>query len=164
MPMTNSWRKATKFALISALIAGVGTSINAADVDGSLYQGLKARNIGPAVMSGRVAAIDVVESDPNHIFVGAASGGVWHSLDAGMTWQSLFDNEDVASIGAVAINQNNPSIIWVGTGEGNVRNSVSIGGGIYKSMDGGKSWTNMGLKDSEHINRIASDPTDPNIV
>lgn len=164
--VTKSLRKACKLILISATATaiGMGASLSASEVDGSLYEGLKARNIGPAVMSGRIAAIDVVESDPNHIFVGAASGGVWHSWDAGLTWESLFDREDVASIGAVAINQNNPSIIWVGTGEGNVRNSVSIGGGIYKSMDGGKTWANMGLKDSEHINRIAIDPTDPDTV
>lgn len=162
--ISNGLCRVSKFVLLSAMSLSISTSLSASGGDGSLMEGLKARNIGPAVMSGRIAAIDVVENDPNHIFVGAASGGVWHSLDAGLTWQSLFDKEDVASIGAVAINQNNPSIIWVGTGEGNVRNSVSIGGGIYKSMDGGKTWANMGLKDSEHINRIAIDPADPNTV
>ncbi len=161
------WRSSLKKALFSATALGMGLAASAAtasDFDGDLLAGLKARNIGPATMSGRIAAIDVIESDPSHIYVGAASGGVWHSTDSGTTWEPLFDREDVASIGALAINQSNPSIIWVGTGEGNVRNSVSIGNGIYKSMDGGKTWQNMGLTDSEHINRIAIDPTDPNTV
>jgi photosystem II stability/assembly factor-like uncharacterized protein len=132
--------------------------------DASLYSGMKARNIGPASMSGRVSAIDVVASNPNHIYVAAASGGVWKSTDAGTTWKPIFDDQDVASIGSITINQSNPDIIWVGTGEGNVRNSVSIGNGVYKSLDGGKTWKNMGLKDSEHINRITLDPTNPNVA
>ncbi len=132
--------------------------------DADLYSGLSARSIGPATMSGRVAAIDVVAGDSNHIYVGSASGGVWHSIDGGMSWQSLFDKQPVASIGALAINQSNPDIIWVGSGEGNVRNSVSVGNGMYRSVDGGKTWAHLGLPDSEHINRIALDPTNPDVA
>lgn len=163
---SKGWRTALKSTVfsITALGLGLAASANAADLNGDMFAGMKARNIGPATMSGRIAAIDVVESDPSQIYIGAASGGVWHSADNGVSWTPIFDRQDVASIGAVAINQSNPSIIWVGTGEGNVRNSVSIGNGIYKSMDGGKTWQNMGLKDSEHINRIAIDPTDPNTI
>lgn len=153
-----------KLALSTALLS---TSVLTAQVqatESDLFEGMKARSIGPATMSGRVAAVDVVASNKSHMYIGTASGGVWKSVDAGTTWNPIFDKEDVASIGAVAINQSNPDIIWVGTGEGNVRNSVSIGNGIYKSLDGGKTWTNMGLMDSEHINRIAIDPTDPNTV
>jgi len=135
-----------------------------AALDASLMEGLKARSIGPTAMSGRVAAIDVVNSNPNHIVVGAASGGVWISDNGGLTWEPVFDDQPVASIGAVAINQSNPDIIWVGTGEGNVRNSTSIGGGIFKSIDGGKSWKRMGLLKSERINRIALHPSNPDIV
>ena len=135
-----------------------------AALDASLMEGLKARSIGPASISGRVAAIDAVVSNPNHIVVGSATGGVWMSENGGLTWDPVFDDQPVASIGAVAINQSNPDIIWVGTGEGNVRNSTSIGGGIYKSIDGGKSWTLMGLANSERINRIALHPDNPDIV
>ncbi|GHF27962.1 hypothetical protein GCM10017044_23920 [Kordiimonas sediminis] len=156
--MKNTFLKNT---IVASLLLGT-TALSAAD--SGLFEGMKGRSIGPATMSGRVAAIDTVKGNPNHIYVGSASGGVWESRDAGTTWAPIFDNEDVASIGAVAINQSNPDIIWVGTGEGNVRNSVSIGNGIYKSLDGGKTWQNMGLKDSEHINRIAIDPTNPDIV
>ncbi len=135
-----------------------------AALDASLMEGLKARSIGPAAVSGRVAAIDVIASNPNHIIVGAATGGVWMSKNGGLTWKPVFDSEAVASIGAVAINQSNPDIIWVGTGEGNVRNSTSVGGGMYKSTDGGNSWKLVGLKDSERINRIALHPTNPDIA
>ena len=135
-----------------------------AALDNSLMEGLKARSIGPASISGRVAAIDVVNSDPNHIVVGSASGGVWISDNGGLTWDPVFDDQPVASIGSVAINQSNPDIIWVGSGEGNVRNSTSIGGGIFKSIDGGKSWKLMGLENSERINRIALHPNNPDIV
>jgi photosystem II stability/assembly factor-like uncharacterized protein len=135
-----------------------------ATLDASLMEGLKARSIGPAAISGRVAAIDAVVSNPNHIVVGAATGGVWISENGGLTWEPVFDDQPVASVGAVAINQSNPDIIWVGTGEGNVRNSTSIGGGIFKSTDGGKSWKLMGLANSERINRIALHPDNPDIA
>jgi photosystem II stability/assembly factor-like uncharacterized protein len=135
-----------------------------AALDASLMEGLKARSIGPAAISGRVAAIDAVASNPNHIVVGSATGGVWISENGGLTWEPVFDDQPVASIGAVAINQSNPDIIWVGTGEGNVRNSTSIGGGIFKSIDGGKSWRLMGLANSERINRIALHPNNPDIA
>jgi len=163
--MKNNRLKSTVSAVAIALAATLTAATpSTAMQDSDFYAGLEARTIGPATMSGRVAAIDVVAGDPNHIYVGAASGGVWHSIDAGATWQPLFDEQPVASIGALAINQSNPDIIWVGTGEGNVRNSVSVGNGIYKSLDGGKTWQNMGLGDSEHINRIALDPTNPDIA
>ncbi len=135
-----------------------------ADFDPQLFAGMKARAIGPAAVGGRIAAIDAVNSNPNHIVIGAATGGVWVSQNGGLTWSAVFDDERVASIGALAINQSNPDIIWVGTGEGNVRNSTSIGGGIYKSIDGGESWSLMGLANSERINRIALHPGDPDIA
>ncbi|NNK11764.1 MAG: hypothetical protein HKP08_10500, partial [Flavobacteriaceae bacterium] len=129
-----------------------------------LVQDLKPRNIGPGGMSGRVTAIDVVQSDPDLMYVGTASGGLWKSNSGGIKWEPVFDNEVTASIGAVAIQQSNPSVIWVGTGEGNPRNSLNGGYGVYKSLDGGKSWKSVGLEKTRHVHRIVIDPTDPNTV
>src|SRR5262245_17458445 len=110
-----------------ALLLLPGTAFATATVDPDLLAGLKARSIGPAAMSGRVAAVDVVASNPDVIWVGAAAGGVWKSVNGGLTWTPVFDDQPVASIGAIAVNQANPDVVWVGTGEGNPRNSVSIG-------------------------------------
>ncbi|MEM8999233.1 MAG: hypothetical protein AAGB24_03130 [Bacteroidota bacterium] len=129
-----------------------------------LVQDLKPRNIGPAGMSGRVTAIDVVLSDPDVMYVGTASGGLWKSTSGGIKWEPIFDKEVTASIGAVAIQQSNPAVLWVGTGEGNPRNSLNGGYGIYKSLDGGKTWKNMGLEKTRHIHRVIIDPVNPNVV
>ncbi|MET1259807.1 hypothetical protein ABV409_10705 [Flagellimonas sp. DF-77] len=125
---------------------------------------MKPRNIGPAGMSGRVTAIDVQLSNPDVMYVGTASGGLWKSTSGGIKWEPIFDKEVTASIGALAIQQSNPSVLWVGTGEGNPRNSLNGGYGVYKSLDGGKNWTAMGLEKTRHIHRIIIDPTDPNTV
>ncbi len=133
--------------------------------DAATVSGLPARNIGSATMSGRIAAVDAVETDGRiTVFVGAASGGVWKSVNGGTTYKPVFDRETVQSIGAVAIDPSNPKTVWVGTGESWVRNSVSVGDGVYKSTDGGENWTNVGLKDSEHIAKILVDPKDGNNV
>ncbi len=129
-----------------------------------LVQDMKPRNIGPAGMSGRVTSIDVVHSNPDIMYVGTASGGLWKSTSGGIKWEPIFDKEVTASIGAVAIQQSNPSVIWVGTGEGNPRNSLNGGYGIYKSLDGGKSWKSMGLEKTRHIHRVIIDPTNPDVV
>lgn len=125
---------------------------------------LAARNIGPAGMSGRVAAIDVDLTNRNRIFVGAAAGGVWRSDDGGVTWGPIFDDQPVQSIGDVVVSRANPDHIWVGTGEGNPRQSVSIGNGVYKSVDGGDTWEHMGLEGTERIHRVLPHPTDQDIV
>jgi len=130
----------------------------------SLIQDLKWREIGPANMSGRVTDIEALNNDFSHVIVASASGGVWKTVNAGTTWEPIFDNYGSASIGAVALFQNNPDIIWVGTGEANVRNSVGWGDGVYKSTDGGKTFNNMGLKESHHIGGMALHPDDPNIA
>ncbi len=134
----------------------------AAPIDVSLLAGLKARAIGPAAMSGRVAAIEADPADPRVVYVGAASGGLWKSENAGLTWKSLFDRQDVHAIGAIALDPRNPQTVWVGTGEGNVRNSASIGDGVYRSTDGGATWTHLGLAKSERIHRIVVHPQDSN--
>ncbi|MBS1975902.1 MAG: hypothetical protein JST46_00930 [Bacteroidetes bacterium] len=133
-------------------------------LDMDKLKGYKPRSIGPAGMSGRITAIDAVVSNPDIIYAGAASGGLWKSTSGGINWEPLFDKETVLSIGAIAIQQNNPSVIWVGTGEGNPRNSLNGGYGIYKSLDGGKNWKRMGLEKTRNIHRIIVDPTNPNTV
>ncbi len=146
-------------------MAGLAGAPALADaVDGSLLAGLKARSIGPAGMSGRIAAIDAVADDPGTIFVGAATGGVWKSVNGGLNWAPVFDDMPCASIGSVAINQDNPDIVWVGTGEGNTRNSTSVGCGAFKSLDGGKTWQSVGLEGTERINRIVLHPDNPDIA
>jgi photosystem II stability/assembly factor-like uncharacterized protein len=137
----------------------------AAKVDSETISGLGARNIGSAAMSGRIAAIAAVhEGNRLTVYLGSASGGVWKSENGGTTYKPVFDKEPVQSIGAVAIDPTNPKVIWVGSGEAWTRNSVSIGDGIYKSVDGGDNWTNMGLRESERISKILIDPSDPNTV
>ncbi len=122
------------------------------------------RNIGPGGMSGRITSIAVVTSNPDIMYVGTASGGLWKSISAGISWEPIFNNQITASVGSVAIQQSNPDVIWVGTGEGNPRNSLNGGYGIYKSLDGGKTWKSMGLEKTRHIHRVIIDPTNPSIV
>ncbi len=128
------------------------------------FKSWKPRNIGPAGMSGRITAIDAVVADPNTIYLGAASGGVWKTINQGASWEAVFEEQPILNIGSIAIQQSNPSTVWVGTGEGNPRNSISLGEGMYKTIDGGKSWKKMGLEKTRNIHRIIVDPSDPNTV
>src|SRR5258708_6153207 len=150
--------------LAMMMFAGPAWAQNA-KFDSDTISGLGARNIGSAAMSGRVAAIAAVKEDGwLTVYVGAASGGVWKSSNGGTTFKPVFDKEGAQSIGAVAIDPQAPKTIWAGTGEAWTRNSVSIGNGIYKSTDGGDSWTNVGLQNSERIPKIIIDPKDSNTV
>ena len=124
---------------------------------------VKAREIGPAVMSGRVSTIDAVNSDHNIIYVGAASGGVWKSTNGGNSFKAVFDKQ-IQSIGTINIDQQHPDTVWVGTGEVWVRNSTSIGNGIYKTTNGGEKWKNMGLEATERIAKIVIDSKDANTL
>ena len=134
-------------------------------IDSDSISGLGARNIGSATMSGRVSALAAVKEDGRlTVYIGSASGGVWKSVNGGTTYKPIFDKQPVQSIGAISIDPRAPKTIWVGTGEAWTRNSVSIGDGIYRSTDGGENWTNLGLKDSEHISKIIVDPKDSNVV
>lgn len=128
------------------------------------FKNWKPRNIGPAGMSGRITAIDAVVSNPNIIYVGAASGGVWKTENSGQTWSPVFDEQPLQNIGSLAVQQSNPNIVWAGTGEGNPRNSLNLGAGIYKSMDAGKTWKKMGLEKTICIHRVVIDPANPNTV
>jgi photosystem II stability/assembly factor-like uncharacterized protein len=149
------------FSLLFLLFASL---LSAQEFSIELVRNKTPRNIGPGGMSGRVTAIDVQLSNPDVMYVGTASGGLWKSTSAGIKWEPIFDNEATASIGAVEIQQSNPSVIWVGTGEGNPRNSLNGGYGVYKSLDAGKTWTCMGLEETRHIHRIILDPTNPDVV
>ncbi|HZN05220.1 MAG TPA: hypothetical protein VFB65_00475 [Pyrinomonadaceae bacterium] len=128
------------------------------------FNGLRLRSIGPAFTSGRISGFAVDPANPTRYYVAVASGGVWKTINAGVTWTPIFDNESSYSIGAIALDPKNPLTVWVGTGENNSQRSVSYGNGLYKSDDGGRTWRNVGLRTSEHIGRIAIDPKDSNIV
>lgn len=136
----------------------------AQQLDLSHFKNLNIRNVGPANMSGRITAIDVVESNPKLMYVGAASGGVWKSENGGSAWEPVFDEQPTQNIGALAIQQNNPSVVWVGTGEGNPRNSMNLGMGVFKSLDGGRTWKHLGLEATKTIHRILIDPMNPEVV
>ncbi|MGH9477180.1 MAG: hypothetical protein ACRD1C_12740 [Terriglobales bacterium] len=125
---------------------------------------LRMRAIGPAVQGGRTDDIAVSAQNPNIVFIGTASGGLWKSSDGGNAWQPVFDHEKDLSIGAVSVAPSNPAIVWVGTGEANNRQSATWGDGVYKSLDGGQTWQSMGLDDTQSIGRIAIDPNNPNVV
>jgi len=128
------------------------------------FKNWKPRNIGPSGMSGRITTIDAVVADPNQIWLGAASGGVWKTTNSGVSWTPVFDEQPIQNIGALAIQQSNPNTVWVGTGEGNPRNSLNIGDGIFKTLDGGRSWKRMGLEKTKNIHRIIIDPSNANTV
>jgi photosystem II stability/assembly factor-like uncharacterized protein len=124
-------------ALFPAVPALAQSDDQSGDQGLEAFSALTARSIGPAGMSGRVTAIQAVESDPSTIYVGTATGGLWKTTDDGLSWTTLFDEQPVASIGSIAIRQASPDVVWVGTGEGNPRNSASVGNGVFRSLDGG---------------------------
>ncbi|CAL2083148.1 VPS10 domain-containing protein [Tenacibaculum sp. 190524A05c] len=130
----------------------------------SIYNGLKFRSIGPALMSGRIADIVIHPDNENVWYVAVGSGGVWKTENAGTTWNSIFDGQVSYSIGCLTLDPQNPEIVWVGTGENNGGRHIGYGDGIYKSEDGGKSWKNMGLKKSEHLSKIIIHPKNSNIM
>lgn len=161
MSRPKKWYVYLSLILLCVCLLGVGRARSQQE---AYVKDLKWRNIGPANMSGRVTDIQALNDDYSHVIVASASGGVWKSTNAGTTWTPIFDTYGSASIGAVALFQKNPDIIWVGTGEANVRNSVGWGDGVYKSTDGGRTFVNLGLKESHHIAKMAAHPTDPDIL
>ena len=128
--------------------------------ESSVFEALAPRSIGPAGMSGRITAVHGIAADPETFYAGTATGGLFRTTDGGLTFESLFDDQAMLSIGAVAVHPGNPDLIWVGTGEGNPRNSSSVGGGILRSTDGGATWNHVGLPNTEKVHRLLLDPTD----
>jgi photosystem II stability/assembly factor-like uncharacterized protein len=159
---------ALSLPLALVLVTGAALAAKAKDDDSKLkpetFTGLALRGIGPAQTSGRVTDVVVHPRDHATWYVTAASGGVWKTTNAGTTWTPIFDSQGSFSIGCVTLDPKNPLIVWVGSGENDSQRSVAYGDGVYKSVDGGRTWENVGLKGSEHIGRIAIDPRDGNVV
>jgi photosystem II stability/assembly factor-like uncharacterized protein len=143
--------------------AAAGNTNPNTTIDPKLYGAMKWRLIGP-FRGGRALAVTGVVSQPNTYYMGAVAGGVWKTADGGLTWDPLFDKQSVSSIGAIAVSDSDPNVVYAGTGEACIRGNISFGDGVYRSNDGGKSWTNVGLKDSRHIGAVIVHPTNPDVV
>ena len=152
-------------ASVALSFSGVATAAKSDKAtDASIYQNIQLRNMGPAVTGGRVSDFAFNPSNPAEYFVATASGGMWKTNNAGVTWQAVADSMPSYSYGDVTMDPNNTNVIWAGTGENNSQRSVAYGDGVYKSVDGGKSWNNVGLKSSEHIGEILIDPRNSDVV
>jgi photosystem II stability/assembly factor-like uncharacterized protein len=132
--------------------------------ENSLVGNVKFRSAGPTIMSGRVVDMDISPNDPNTFYTAYASGGLWKTINNGTTFESLFDKQEVMTIGDIAVDWNHGETIWIGTGENNSSRSSYAGVGVYKSSDKGKTWQHMGLEETQHIGRVIIDPSDPNTV
>ncbi|HEY6128231.1 MAG TPA: hypothetical protein VIW23_08630 [Candidatus Acidoferrum sp.] len=150
-------------AVLFALVCSLSAYAQQQQIDPKIYGGMKWRLIGP-FRGGRVLTVTGVPGDPNLYYFGAVGGGVWKTTDGGVTWNPLFDKQGVSSIGALAVADSDPNIIYVGTGEACIRGNISFGDGVYKSTDAGKTWTNIGLKDTRHIGAVIVNPTNPDVA
>jgi photosystem II stability/assembly factor-like uncharacterized protein len=155
---------------LTAMGVGAASAIDSAPlharqtrIDPALYGGLHWRLLGP-FRGGRVDAVSGVPGRPNEFYFGAVNGGVWKTVDAGRVWKPVFDGQPVASIGALAVAPSRPDTIYVGTGESTLRDSTGYGNGVYKSIDAGRTWTHLGLDDTQHIGKVAVDPKNPDVV
>jgi photosystem II stability/assembly factor-like uncharacterized protein len=159
-----SMRYASSLVVAAICVIGAVQPLFAQSASENPFAGLRARSIGPAVTSGRVMSIAVDPSNKATFYVGAASGGVWKTVNGGASFQPVFDTQGSFSIGWVTVDPKHPNVVWVGTGERNSQRSVAYGDGVYKSEDGGRSWANVGLKESQHIGRIVVNPKDSDTV
>src|SRR5215469_17801576 len=150
-------------SLLLILLCFAVTSLRAQSVSPDLFSGLKWRLVGP-FRGGRTVAAAGVPGDPNTFYFGAVDGGVWRTTNTGVTWTPIFDHQSVASIGAIAVSPSNPKAIYLGTGESDIRSDLASGDGVYRSIDGGESWQNVGLGDTRQISRIVIDPQNANVV
>ncbi len=168
MKMPRAYASLTSWCLVLAVLCVVGTPVHAQEDASSdpaeLTAFLKWREIGPAVVGGRISDLAVDEADTRNIYVGTATGGVWKSTNHGTTWTAVFTDQSTASIGDVTLAPSNPNVVWVGTGEPQNRQSSPWGDGVFKSMDGGRTWNSMGLQETRHIGRIRVHPRDPDVA
>jgi photosystem II stability/assembly factor-like uncharacterized protein len=151
-------------SLLSFLVFSGSIKAEEIELESSILSGIKPRLIGPGITSGRIGDIAVNPQNHSEFYVGVASGNVFKTTNGGTTFSPVFDNQEVYSIGTIELDPNNPHTVWVGTGENNSQRSVAWGDGVYKSTDGGKSWKNMGLKESEHIAKIIIHPKNSNVI
>jgi photosystem II stability/assembly factor-like uncharacterized protein len=151
------------FPILVALIGANFSTAQGPAPNDALFSAMRWREVGP-MRAGRTRALAGVASEPSTFYIGAVGGGVFKTIDAGETWQSLWDDQPTGSIGAIAVAPSDPNILYVGSGEGLARPDLSTGDGVYKSTDAGKSWTHLGLRDTQQIGQVAVDPTNPNIV
>ncbi len=150
---------------VAAILTAPSSALaQTAPITSQLIQELRFRSIGPAVTGGRIHDVEVLPSDPSTIYLATASGGIWKSTNKGTTWTPIFERQAVSTFGVVAVAPSNSDIIWAGTGGQNNRQSTSWGNGVYRSTDGGATWTHLGLEDTRHIGAVAVHPTDPDIA
>src|SRR5690348_7251586 len=154
------------FPLVAAgaAIFSLASTANAQTLDAATISGMRWRTVGPATFMGRLSDVVGIPGPSKTVFVAAAAGGIWKSMNNGITWKPTFDDKRIISMGMLAIAPTDTQQVWAGTGEPNSRNSIEPGGGIYKSTDGGNTWALKGLEKTEHIGRIVVHPTNPNIV
>ena len=155
---------AAALLLLSPSIGAQGDASTTSSWQSETFDGLQFRSIGPALMAGRIADIAIHPDDPNRWVIGVGSGGVWHTVNAGITWAPIFDDQESYSIGCVTFDPHHPDTIWVGTGENVGGRHVGYGDGVYRSRDGGTTWECLGLRDSQHIAKILVHPDDPDTV
>ncbi|PYJ88283.1 MAG: glycosyl hydrolase, partial [Verrucomicrobia bacterium] len=155
------------FVFLCALAARAAdpspTPVAPGTIDEKLFRGMQWRQVGP-FRGGRALAIEGIPNEPGVYYFGAVAGGVWKTADGGANWAPLFDKETISSIGAIAVAPSDHNVVYVGTGEAAVRGNISYGAGVYKSVDAGKTWKNIGLKDTRHIGALIVDPKNPDIV
>src|SRR5579863_3486778 len=156
-------RSCLRCGVVALFLLFLAVSAIAQSVPAELVNGLKWRLIGP-FRGGRAVAVTGVPGDSTTFYFGAVNGGIWKTTDAGTVWTPIFDHEPVASIGAIAVAPSEPKTIYAGTGESDIRSNLSSGKGVYKSTDGGSTWTHIGLEDTRQISRIVVDPQNPNVV
>src|SRR5687767_9896055 len=154
-----TWAAAVGLATVTMMAQGGGDRLNA-----DVFKGLAFRSIGPSLTTGRIADVDVDPKNPSVWYVAAASGNLWKTENRGNTWTPIFEGYGSYSLGAVVVDPRDSNVVWLGTGENKNQRSVGYGDGIYKSTDAGKTWTRMGLENSEHIGKIVIDPRNSSTV
>jgi len=157
------FRQPVFYIFLTLIMLFVALSASAQQIDPKTYGGMKWRLIGP-FRGGRALAVTGVSSQPNTYYFGAVAGGVWKTTDGGVSWDPLFDKQNTSSIGSIAVSDSDPNVVYVGTGEACIRGNISFGDGVYRSNDGGKTWNNVGLKDTRHIGKVIVHPTNPDVA